>query len=65
MFKLMDRVPDGIQPMLTALEEHIYSAGLGDMVASADTITQVCVIFEGIKVKSGKCICYLKASEPK
>ena len=41
MFKLMDRVPDGIQPMLDALEEHIVSAGLADMVAAADTITQV------------------------
>lgn len=41
MFKLMDRVPDGIQPMLDALEEHIVSAGLADMVAAADSITQV------------------------
>ncbi|MCL4124963.1 UNVERIFIED_CONTAM: hypothetical protein GTU68_018983 [Idotea baltica] len=40
MFKLMDRVPDGIQPMLEALEEYIVSAGLADMVAAADTITQ-------------------------
>lgn len=41
MFRLMDRVPDGIQPMLEALEEHIISAGLADMVAAADSITQV------------------------
>ncbi|GLG95736.1 Cullin homolog 1 [Gryllus bimaculatus] len=40
MFKLMDRVPDGIQPMLHDLEEHIMSAGLADMVAAADVITQ-------------------------
>ncbi|KAK8389901.1 hypothetical protein O3P69_012829 [Scylla paramamosain] len=40
MFKLMSRVPDGIQPMLDAMEEHIVSAGLADMVAAADTITQ-------------------------
>lgn len=40
MFKLMDRVPDGITPMLNALEEHIINAGLADMVASAETITQ-------------------------
>ncbi|XP_054271680.1 cullin-5-like [Macrosteles quadrilineatus] len=40
MFKLMDRVPDGIAPMLKDLEEHIVSAGLADMVASADIITQ-------------------------
>lgn len=42
MFRLMDRVPDGIQPMLEALEEHIVAAGLADMVAAADCITQVC-----------------------
>ena len=41
MFKLMDRVPDGIAPMLKDLEEHIVNAGLADMVASADIITQV------------------------
>ncbi|KAK9498548.1 hypothetical protein O3M35_003156 [Rhynocoris fuscipes] len=40
MFKLMDRVPDGIAPMLKDLEEHIINAGLADMVASADIITQ-------------------------
>lgn len=41
MFKLIDRVPDGIAPMLKDLEEHILNAGLADMVASADIITQV------------------------
>ncbi|XP_075226814.1 cullin 5 [Lycorma delicatula] len=40
MFKLMDRVPDGINSMLRDLEEHIVNAGLADMVASADIITQ-------------------------
>lgn len=40
MFRLMDRVPDGIQPMLRDLEEHIVGAGLADMVAAADVITQ-------------------------
>merc|ERR1712012_622026 len=39
MFSLMDRVPDGITPMLRDLEEHINSAGLADMMASAQTIT--------------------------
>jgi cullin-5 len=39
MFSLMDRVPDGITPMLHDLEEHIISAGLADMIAAADTIT--------------------------
>lgn len=48
MFRLMDRVPEGIQPMLDALEEFIISAGLADIVAAADNITQVCcwVIFD-------------------
>ncbi|XP_077597144.1 cullin-5 isoform X2 [Stigmatopora nigra] len=39
MFSLMDKVPGGIEPMLKDLEEHIMSAGLADMVASAETIT--------------------------
>lgn len=42
MFSLMDKVPNGIEPMLKDLEEHIISAGLADMVASAETITTVC-----------------------
>ena len=39
MFSLMDRVPDGITPMLHDLEEHIVNAGLADMMAAADIIT--------------------------
>uniref|UniRef100_S4RIQ9 Cullin-5 n=1 Tax=Petromyzon marinus TaxID=7757 RepID=S4RIQ9_PETMA len=39
MFQLMDRVPAGIEPMLKDLEEHIVSAGLADMVATAESIT--------------------------
>ena len=41
MFSLMDKVPNGIEPMLKDLEEHILSAGLADMVATAETITTV------------------------
>ncbi|GFQ74146.1 cullin-5 [Trichonephila clavata] len=40
MFKLMDRVPDGISPMLKDLENHIINQGLADMFSSADIITQ-------------------------
>ncbi|KAK0162294.1 hypothetical protein PV327_008643 [Microctonus hyperodae] len=40
MLKLMDRVPDGVAPMLKDLEEHISSAGLADMMAAVDVITQ-------------------------
>lgn len=36
----MDRVPDGVSPMLTDLEAHISSAGLADMMAAVDVITQ-------------------------
>lgn len=36
----MDRVPDGVNPMLRNLEEHIASAGLADMMAAIDVITQ-------------------------
>ncbi len=45
MFSLMDRVPDGITPMLHDLEEHIINAGLADMHAAADTITTVSAHF--------------------
>jgi len=39
MFKLLDRVTKGIEPMLAVLEAHIYQAGIADMVASAEVIT--------------------------
>ncbi|KAL0994632.1 hypothetical protein UPYG_G00125140 [Umbra pygmaea] len=39
MFSLMDTVPSGIDPMLKDLEDHIRSAGLADMMASAESIT--------------------------
>ncbi len=45
MFSLMDKVPNGIEPMLKDLEEHIISAGLADMVATAETITTVSKTF--------------------
>ena len=41
MFSLMDRVPDGITPMLQDLEAHIVIQGLADMLASASIITTV------------------------
>ena len=40
LFRLMDRVPDGITPMLRDLESHIVSQGLADMMSSAEIITQ-------------------------
>nr|XP_023016172.1 cullin-5 [Leptinotarsa decemlineata] len=40
MFRLLERVPEGVQPMLTELENHITQAGLADMIAAADIITQ-------------------------
>ena len=41
MFKLMDRVPgEGIDPMLSDLETHIFEDGIADMVESAEVITQ-------------------------
>lgn len=36
----MDRVPEGVGPMLKDLEDHISSAGLADMMAAVDVITQ-------------------------
>lgn len=43
MFSLMDRVVDGITPMLKDLEDHIVNQGLADMMAAAETITTVSV----------------------
>ncbi|XP_018328202.1 cullin-5 [Agrilus planipennis] len=40
MFRLLERVKDGIKPMLQELENHIVSAGRADMIAAADIITQ-------------------------
>lgn len=40
MFRLLERVPNGVLPMLRELEEHIVHAGLTDMMAVADVITQ-------------------------
>ncbi|PIK56997.1 putative cullin-5 [Apostichopus japonicus] len=39
MLRLMDRVTDGISPMLEDLEQHIREAGLADMVSAAEVIT--------------------------
>jgi cullin-5 len=40
MFRLLDRVNGGVDPMLNDLESHIIQAGLSDMLSSADIITQ-------------------------
>lgn len=40
MFRLLDRVADGVEPMLNDLENHIVSDGLQDMVSAAAEITQ-------------------------
>lgn len=40
MFRLLDRVAEGVGPMLNDLENHIVSAGLQDMLLAADVITQ-------------------------
>lgn len=40
MFRLLDRVPNGVEPMLKYLEEHIVSAGLADMMSVSEIITQ-------------------------
>lgn len=38
MFHLMDRVPDGVQPMIQYLENHVVTTGLADMIGAAATI---------------------------
>ncbi|KAI9579867.1 hypothetical protein GQX74_000655 [Glossina fuscipes] len=40
MFRLLDRVPNGVEPMLRDLENHIVSAGLADMLSASEIITQ-------------------------
>lgn len=40
MFKLLDRIEEGVEPMLNYLEEHIVHQGLADIMASAEIITQ-------------------------
>lgn len=41
MFKLMDRVQGGVDPMIQSLESYIVTTGLDDMMAAAETITTV------------------------
>ena len=41
MFQLMDRVRNGVDPMIANLESYIVTTGLDDMKACADTITSV------------------------
>ena len=41
MFSLMDRIPNGVEPMLRDLESYILQSGLDDMKANADVITTV------------------------
>lgn len=40
MFRLLDRIDGGVEPMLNYLEEHIVHKGLDDIMASAEIITQ-------------------------
>lgn len=40
MFRLLDRVQNGVDPMLRDLESHIVSAGLADMLSASEIITQ-------------------------
>lgn len=40
MFRLIDRVQGGVEPMLKYLENHIANQGLVDMISSGDIITQ-------------------------
>lgn len=44
MFHLMDRVPDGVQPMIQYLENHVVTTGLADMIGAAATIATVRIL---------------------
>ena len=41
MFGLMDRIPQGVDPMLSDLEHYITQSGIDDMKACAEIITTV------------------------
>ena len=41
MYRLMDRIANGVDPMLKYLESHIVNTGLSDMKAHAEVITTV------------------------
>jgi len=49
MFKLLDRVQDGVVPMLHHLQHFIKEAGLSDMHACASTITVVSLYIVNIQ----------------
>lgn len=40
MFRLLDRVPNGVEPMLRDLENHIVNAGITDILSVSDLIIQ-------------------------
>ncbi|XP_055843892.1 cullin-5 [Episyrphus balteatus] len=40
MFRLLDRVQNGVEPMLRDLENHIVTAGLADILSVSDVIIQ-------------------------
>lgn len=42
MFHLVDRVANGVEPMITHLEDHVIATGLMEMMDAAATITTVC-----------------------
>lgn len=41
MFSLLDRIPSGVEPMLTDVEAYIVHSGIDDMKASVEIITTV------------------------
>ena len=45
MFGLLDRIPNGVEPMLTFLESYITQSGVDDMKASAEIITTVMLFY--------------------
>ncbi len=53
MFGLLDRIPNGVEPMLTDIESYIKQSGVDDMKACAEIITTVregaCVMWVIIK----------------
>lgn len=62
MFSLLDRIPKGVEPMLTDIQTYIVQSGIDDMKACAEIITTVsgrggsCKIWhEGTMEERGAC----------
>ena len=57
MFGLMDRIDNGVEPMLADLEAYITQSGVDDMKASAEIITTVSHSFNAVSCNDSSSSC--------